>query len=97
MLLAACVMFDRPPDVSVNGAPDDQRNSAPNCHCPTICCAHPRAPLKNARFSPNGRAHVPLLVTMCVRWKLRTAMSRFRLLGLRVVPPLDMPSVLLHV
>ena len=32
------------PLVIVNGAPEDIRNSAPNCHCPTRFCTQPGAP-----------------------------------------------------
>src|SRR5256885_7402937 len=42
---------------------------------------HPRAPLSNRRFGPNGNSNVPLLRISCVRLKPSSARSEERRVG----------------
>src|SRR5437867_2008921 len=67
----------------VNGCPEVQLKIAPNIQRSVKCCTSPGELARNFRFGPNGSSKVPLLITLCVRWKFKRALSNARLLGSR--------------
>src|SRR5690349_7380892 len=81
--------------VRVKGPPVAYRIKPAICQFETNRSINPEAELRYRRFSPNGKAYVPLLTNTCVRSKLVTARSLLRLRGSRA-DGVD-PSVLLHV